>query len=261
MGPKDIPEAAVPAASEVIDFLYVDKERCDSFISQIRNGTLRSVTKTVSASEGSLLSGKVNAAVASGNIEQTQQSQNKAAENYDPYHSQLIDLVNDLEISPMDKLPEKCSGKLALLSGKIFIRDSSTTRDILSVLTKNQTIFGKQLDKQTRALLKTVSDMLLQFPAFISFSMQFHNNALTGTLKASSLSIPISDLAQMYGTHIPGDWYVLGILDTSDDSIPLPTQAGSLEDAIDLCSATMNQLFSASEYKIIPILIFRQIER
>ena len=42
--------------SALIDFLYVDNERVDSLISQLRNGTLRSVTKTIGTSEGSSVS-------------------------------------------------------------------------------------------------------------------------------------------------------------------------------------------------------------
>lgn len=42
--------------SQLIDFLYIDKSRVDSLISQIRSGTLRSVTKTIGTSEGSSVS-------------------------------------------------------------------------------------------------------------------------------------------------------------------------------------------------------------
>lgn len=37
----------------LIDFLYIDEERIDSYMSQIKMGTLRSVSRTVGTSEGS----------------------------------------------------------------------------------------------------------------------------------------------------------------------------------------------------------------
>ena len=54
--------------SQLIDFLYIDKSRVDSLISQIRSGTLRSVTKTIGTSEGSSVSvnGGVPAVVSGG---------------------------------------------------------------------------------------------------------------------------------------------------------------------------------------------------
>ena len=52
--------------SALIDFLYVDNERVDSLISQLRNGTLRSVTKTIGTSEGSSVSAQGGIGIASG---------------------------------------------------------------------------------------------------------------------------------------------------------------------------------------------------
>lgn len=60
MGKEDKTQLELPESSSLIDFLYVDKERVDSLISQLRNGTLRSVTKTIGTSEGSFMSGKGN---------------------------------------------------------------------------------------------------------------------------------------------------------------------------------------------------------
>ena len=67
--------------SQLIDFLYIDKSRVDSLISQIRNGTLRSVTKTIGTSEGSFVSVEGGIpTVVSGKHEQSQNSLEQAAE-------------------------------------------------------------------------------------------------------------------------------------------------------------------------------------
>ena len=53
MGQINTADSGIPKAKTIIDFLYVDKERADSYISQLRQGTLRSVTKTLATDEGS----------------------------------------------------------------------------------------------------------------------------------------------------------------------------------------------------------------
>lgn len=62
MGQENKTGISISEPAKVIDFLYVDKERCDSFISQLRNGTLRSVTKTLGTNEGSSYFAKGSAA-------------------------------------------------------------------------------------------------------------------------------------------------------------------------------------------------------
>jgi hypothetical protein len=119
MGAKDKKQSILSEASSLIDFLYVDKERVDSFISQTRNGTLRSVTKSIGTSEGSAVSCKVGVpAIAKAMCNHSQESFGNSSENYDPYHSQLMKLLADLEIHPLDELPKPCTSKLVLLKSK-----------------------------------------------------------------------------------------------------------------------------------------------
>ena len=57
MGQKDETKPILSESQTLIDFLYIDNERVDSLISQLRQGTLRSVVKTMGTSEGSSASG------------------------------------------------------------------------------------------------------------------------------------------------------------------------------------------------------------
>lgn len=259
MGQKDKTKSSIPETTQILDFLYIDKERADSFISQLRNGTLRSVTKTTGTSESSSISMKGNAAVVNGEYKHDQKTDANAAEQYDPYHNQLINLLNDLNIQPLDNLPVDAEGQLVLLLGTIAIRDAETMRSLLHVLSKNKNMLGSQFDRNTRSIIKMITDTLDQLPDTISFSMKFQNTMITGVLKESALAIQKSDLMRIYGAHMPGKWYVLGIIDHIAANDELPTTPGSIEDAIDICSNATNQLFASSEYKIIPILVFRPI--
>lgn len=104
MGQENINAAGLSEGSQIIDFLYIDKERADSFISQMRSGTLRSVTKNIGTSEDFSAAAKGSVAVASADISRKTQSSTSAAEQYDPYHSQLIQLLEDLDIAPLTAL-------------------------------------------------------------------------------------------------------------------------------------------------------------
>ena len=81
MGEENKAQSELFESQTLIDFLYIDNERVDSLISQLRQGTLRSVTKTIGASEGSSASGGVNAPI-SGKIEHSNLSNETASEKY-----------------------------------------------------------------------------------------------------------------------------------------------------------------------------------
>lgn len=261
MGQEIRTKASISESTKIIDFLYVDKERCDSFISQLCNGTLRSVTRTSGTDEGSSYSAKGSAALASGEYKHEQKSISNAAEQYDPYHWQLLELLEDLGIQPIEQLPSHCSSKLLLLNGSIAIRDAATMKSLISVITKNKNIWGKEINKQAKDVMKIVTDMLEQLPDSISFGLNFYDINIAGTLKPSGLSIQQSDLMRTYGSQLPGKWFVLGIVDEMLPAIsPATDDIQSIENAIDVCSEITNQLFSTSSYKIIPVLIFRPIE-
>lgn len=87
MGTEEQNETGISEKHEIIDFLYIDAERIDSYVSQIRNGTLRSVVRKQGVSEETLTNGKVNSAVISGYREHSQGSAEEASEQYDPCHS------------------------------------------------------------------------------------------------------------------------------------------------------------------------------
>ena len=258
MGQENINTAGIPEATQIIDFLYIDKERADSFISQLRSGTLRSVTKNIGTSEDFSISAKGSMAVASGSMDRKTQSSTSAAEQYDPYHSQLIQLLEDLEITPLAAIPEQCEGHLVLLQSHVKIRDLATIKTIFPLMMKNEKLFGQNMDKSAKVAMRAINDLLQALSDSITISVQFDGINITGTLKESGLTISQTDLMKTYGANIPGEWYVLGIMDSTSAAIP-QNSVSTFEDAIDLCSMAMSSLYSSSPYKIIPILIFRPV--
>lgn len=261
MGQETNTQSEFSENSSLIDFLYVDKERVDSLISQLREGTLRSVTKTIGTSEGSSLSVKGSAAgILSGNYKHNNISTGTAAEQYDPYHGQLLKLLNDLSIPPLSQLPPiPCAGRLVVLESPIKIRDLHSSKALMPLVTKNFTIFKIPQNKELRTTLKLMNDMIQVMDDSIELSLPIFDTLINGTLREGCLTIKPADLNRTYGIELPGTWYTLGILDSialQDDSLK---ETSSLEDFIDICSASLNQMYSTSQYSIIPIMIYRVI--
>lgn len=251
MGQKDTATVEVPEKASLIDFLYTDKERADSLISQIRNGTLRSVVKTTGTSEGFSVSGKARIpTVLEGNIDKATNSSISASEQFDPYHSQLLGLLNDLCIEPLDTLPRSCVGELVILKSAVLIRDIASMKAMMPALSKNQSVFMGNADKNTRNIMKVMQDLLQNMPDTISLALSVDGIHVDGVLKEAGLSIKQSDLIRMYGASIPGEWYILGILDQMETQAPMPSSVASIENAIDAFSMAISQLYSASKYKI-----------
>lgn len=144
MGKGSTDKAQFSKVESLIDFLYVDKERVDSFISQIRSGTLRSVTKTSGVSESSSLSGLVNMHVAKGTIQNGETNQSSASEQYDPYHFQILNLINDLGLRPLDDLESAIGDtpKLVLFNGYVSIRDMVSIKTISTLFLKRPQMLG-----------------------------------------------------------------------------------------------------------------------
>lgn len=252
-------EAELSEKGTLIDFLYVDNERIDSLISQLRNGTLRSVIKTVGTSEGSSMSGKLSMGVANGTYSDSNKSDSQAAENYDPYHSKILNLLHDLNLDILSVLPAGCAGQLVLINKSISIRDIASMRSLIPVVESNQAAFGIKFDKATRGMFKLMNQMLKSMSDSIALSIYFDDELINGTLKESGLSIKQDDLMRTYGSDLPDDWFILGILDDSSCNTPKNVAVDSVESAIDVYASAMNELYSKSKYKIIPILIFREI--
>ncbi len=261
MGKENETQSGLSETTSLIDFLYVDESRVDSLISQLRNGTLRSVTKTVGTSEGSSISGKSDLKVVGGQIKLENQSEESAAEKYDPYHNKIIQLLQDLSLPVQDSLEGEYSGRLVNLLGKVRIRDIQSVKALFPLMLKNQKLFG--LNKAIVQTIKGVSDVVQALSDSIELSVELQDGIrVAGNLKESGLSIRQADLARTYGAELPGEWYVMGILDYTprQNGTSIGAAIQSIENIMDQYTDAVRSLYSASTYSIVPILIFRVIK-
>lgn len=262
MGKENETQSGFLETTSLIDFLYIDESRVDSLISQLRNGTLRSVTKTVGITEGSSVSGKLGVpSVLGGQYIHKNKSDEAAAENYDPYHNKIIQLLRDLDRPIQETVFGEYTGRLVNLKGKVKIRDIKSLKSLFPVMLRNKKMF--EIPSNIAPILKGASDLIQVFDDSIELTITLMNETrVSGSLKDKGLAIRQSDLTRTYGVELPGDWYVMGILDSivPYNKANLPKQNQAIETIIDQYTDTMRKLYAEAAYSIIPILIFREIK-
>ena len=253
----------IQTKAELVDFLYIDSQRVDSFISQLKNRTLRSVSKTNATLQGSSNSSEitVDAKVLKGSFSGSEQTDNtvSSTENYDPFHKQVIDLINALQYDEINPNGYN-EAQLGFVTGHIVIRNLSIFTDIVPVVFKHKNVFGA-LDKSAKENLKAMVDLINASPSTIDLSVSTDaGDMISGTIIEEYLNIPIGSILKNYGTSLPGKWSVIGIFDTSTPKLVTnDAEQVTVESMVDTYSETMNKFFASSITKVIPLVIFRVI--
>lgn len=254
---------SIQTKTELVDFLYIDLQRVDSFVSQLKNGTLRSVSKTNSTLQGSSNTGKltVDAKLIKGSLGGAEQTDNtvSSTENYDPFHKQVIDLLTSLECDEINP-NESTEAKLGFVTGNIVIRNLSIFTDIIPVVFKHKNVFGV-LDKSAKENINAMTDLINAAPSTIDLTVSTDSgDKISGTIIEEYLNIPMGSILKNYGTSLPGRWTVIGIFDTSiPNPIPDTDSQATVESMVDKYSETLNNFFASSTTKVIPLIIFRVI--
>lgn len=256
---------ATQTTSNLVDFLYIDIERIDSLISQLQQGTLRSISKTIGTTQGysSFSKLKLGAKVIEGETSRTESNNNNelSTENYDPYHSKIIEVLNLLNLELISS-EQSYSAKLGIITGGITIRDLSTFSNILPVMLKHPSTFGK-LDKSTQNNLKAMKDFIDCTPSTIDITIHSEKGFISGTINPGNLLLSMPDLLKNFGTALPGKWIIIGIFDTmskNDNPQLVPDFDQTIESVVDIYANAMSTLYAQAKTRVIPLVIFRELE-
>lgn len=264
------PDRAVKEGAQnitLIDFLYLDTNKLNSFISQIKNGTLQSVSTKSTSSQGSNRSYGGNLGVptvAQGSVAHVSSSTNidEQVLNYNPYHSQYVDILNELLSYIQEFQPSlNYDHKLCFFEGAIQIRSALITDRILRAnLTHKKAINGKW-GKEEERNIKCMLDLNLSVGADITFNMLSDNNLVaSGTMDESFLFSPISQIVRGYAGNLPGDWHIVGIFDTWSPQEIDTNAPPKFEDFTDYLYNINNTYTRISDCKVIPIAIYKPIK-
>jgi len=183
-------------------------------------------------------------------------------EQYDPYHSLILNLLNDLSLSESQTFPPKgTKGKLMLFHANISIKNLGTISKLCSIMKKHGKLFD--IPTKIRSHISAIQDFLELMPLSTDIEVYFNDSfRLTGQLKESCLLLKYDDILRSYGVTLPGLWYVLGIVDHIEktSNIPLRENANFLS-SLDIFINAIKNFYNSSEYQISPILIYRVVEK
>ena len=159
-------------------------------------------------------------------------------------------------------MPTDATGAIIHLRGELSLRDYGSFNDLASIVGANPTQFGTT-KKDVRDVQNAFKGIAKLVPLGLEAEITLPNyEAARGILKEDYMLTPYRDLVAMYGTHLPGVWDVIGILDR-----PRPTASlihgASLRTSMDAIASAAKQIYDSGDnaYTIAPLLIYRELSR
>ena len=266
------------AIRSVYDFLYRDAERIASLLAQFDpNGVLQSLTTTESFSDtadsGNETAGAVSLAAVKGQYKTSERISELAAAGasraYDPLWSNPLNLLDFLHQHGYlnRELKNARLGQIVLVSGALSVYDVPVLKVLLSepdVARKTiESQEGKKTGQQwaeTKALLKLFASL----PLSVQAVLEVDGDKIWTIIENDNLQISSSNLFLKYGTAIPGDWNMLGILDAlptpPGEEVLAPPELGSIVDVLGKMANISEKLGRPrTAFGLTPLLIFRKL--
>jgi len=251
----------------LIDFLYRDISRIDSFFAQLFQGTIKEIAASSSSSNSKSSQVEGNIQVVKGGTESEEIITNSLEKHIDPHDQKILDILGALNISVHDSISNVNNGQIVLLKGSIVIRNYQTIKQAIPLLFKigPETFVGnknrKEIQKEIKKNSKIIESILNLIP--MGLELEIHtdkNETLSGILVPEYLSQNPNDLLRLYGNNMPGEWHVLGIVDSLNYSTKC-NYSSDIKKSTDEFAEVIKSMFNEEEsnYRITPILIYRKI--
>lgn len=241
-------------------FFYKDISLFSSFYSQVFYGDLLEVKK--SSSEGVDKTSNLGTDVkfVQGKKETSKFNQENLSRTIDPGDMKALELLESLDLKPKNYISNKVNSDLMLMNGPIKIRNFKAMKSMMGSIFD---AFDNDVNMSTQDQngVDLLGNMMNKIQMGIEFEMIFnnHGNAI-GVLKEEFMDIDANDLMRIYGSKLPGEWFILGIVDK------INSQKKNQNNNNDFRTATENYmneikdgLFNNKEidFSIIPILIYK----
>lgn len=247
----------------LIDILYKDEYRIDSYLAQMMNGVLRrrKLQETESQTDEKTISSSIK--IVSGSFNDIGVSSLMEETRFVPHDRNVITLLETLDLEPQENLSsENVSGRLVCLKGRLAIRDFGKFNEIISAMANNSKAFNVN-QKEAKELKKTFDSLSKIIPMNIEAEFVFKDNSVVrGILKEKYLLTDYRDVVATHGTNLPGIWFMVGILDSLLKP-SRPTQPQGFRKSMDEFSAVAETLYREGNprYTVTPFLIFRGLEK
>lgn len=246
----------------LIDILYKDEYRIDSYLAQVMNGVLkrRKIQEINSQTNTKEMGGSIK--ILQGSFSDVGASTVMEENRLIPHDHNVITLLELLDLEPQEILSADCVGRLICLKGRLAVRDFRKFTEIIPVMAKNSKLFG--IDKKAANDLKDTFDAMSKIiPMNVETEVILKDNSIVrGILKEDYLLTAYRDIMATHGTQLPGVWCIVGILD-SLKKVVRPTKTTGFRKSMDEFSAVAETLYREGnpKYTITPFLIFRGLEK
>lgn len=246
----------------LIDILYKDEYRIDSYLAQIMNGVLkrRKMQETNSQTDTKEVGGSIK--ILQGNFSDIGSSTITEENRFIPHDHNVITLLELLDLYPKEILNGDCFGRLTCLKGRLAVRDFCKFTEIIPVMAENSKLFN--IDPKEAKKLKNIFDAMSKIiPMNVEAEVILKDNSIVrGILKENYLLTDYRDIIATHGTQLPGIWCIVGILD-SLNKISHPSKPMGFRRSMDEFSVVAETLYREDkpEYTITPFLIFRSLEK
>lgn len=254
--------------TQIVDFLYRDLSKIDSFYAQIFQGNLIAVSKLQEETTGGQWSLSGGIPVIKGSKTGQKGNKESVAEQIEPHDAKTMLLLEELAIPVFeDSLTNTETGQIVLLQGEIALRNYQTIKSAIPHLLEAGLLKTKSEFKKQKQIFTKLLNLL---PGGLEIEILTSNKELaTGPINPNYLTINPDDLLRLYGNFIPGIWFVLGIInhrssrqvDTEQDNTAEFQSPADFRKALDQFASAIATLYSSgTTYTISPILIFRELQ-
>lgn len=282
-------EPALPAIESLYDLLYVDTRRIASYVAQLDpNGTLTGIKLTSSISSGRSAEGKINVAVASGEVHATGSAAEGIERQFDPLWAIPIAAMNRLdELGFIHRgLSSASIGSLVLVTGKVGLINVHMLRDMWPLIgrliettradadpqeshrNRHERRAAEKRSSASAASKKTpfgpMAELVSHLPHALELSLTAEDGNVWCTLKHDYMLTSAEDIALKHGATLAGTWHMLGILDAHPGPIEEAAEqpeGSSISQAMASLTLIVRQQMGRPEsaHGMTPLMLFRAL--
>lgn len=269
----------------LIDIFYKDTTRLDSFIAQLQKGALRQVKLKSNDTQGSSNSQATTVGIpgaAAGNFSRitTETAGRDIEETKDPHDSLVLDLLENLGLPVSEEVSDPSTAKLMLLYGDMELRNFGIINQAIpifktlpqfispelyngddSTLSRSEREIMKKKRAEAKDNFDHISSFVKLLPTGLEIYLTLKNGQfLNGMLRPEFMVDPHDMVFRMFGSALPGKWYILAIVDTDHRQPSAQRSNQQLLDGVDSMATMVRLLLSAADsITMTPVLIFRQL--
>ncbi len=242
----------------LIDILYKDTYRIDSYLAQLLNGTLRSIKEQETTLQGASLSGKLDLKFLQAESNGKGSAGNLIEHDIDPHDRNVLSFLEILDLSPVRALPPGADGMLVHLQGNLCVRNYKILGELVQAAEKNKGVLPVPANN-----IKRISSYFNVLKSIVPFDIEMEfslpsGDTVHGMMKEDCLLTDYRSLLATYGRALPGLWNVIGILDVKPPSHE--TEGESIRSILDTFVSIVDKFYYNDEkHSFIPILIFREL--